>query len=130
MSQDNDAARTRALGVIALVLAIVGIGASIASLVDYFGTSPTFCTEGGCATVRASAWARPLGIPLPIIGIAYFAVMIALAILPRPRLRRVFAALGGAAALGLIAIQAFVIEAWCKLCLVADPAAIALAAVV
>ena len=33
----------------------------------------------GCATVRASAWSHPLGIPMPAIGIAFFAAMIVLA---------------------------------------------------
>jgi hypothetical protein len=41
-----------------------------------------------------------------------------------PRLRRVLAITGAAWAVLLIILQAFVIDAWCKLCLVADPAAI------
>jgi uncharacterized membrane protein/predicted DsbA family dithiol-disulfide isomerase len=116
--------RTRSLAIVALVLALVGLGASIASLVDYFSPAPTFCSESGCELVRTSAWARPLGIPLPIIGIVYFAAMSVLAFLPRKRLRIALAAAGGAAGIGLIAIQAFSIGAWCKLCLVADPAAV------
>lgn len=117
--------RSRALGVVALVLALVGLGASIASLVDYLGPAPTFCAEGGCATVRSSAWAAPLGIPLPILGIAYFVAMAVLSFVPRQRLRIALAALGGGGGIALILIQALVIGAWCKLCLVADPAAIA-----
>lgn len=117
--------RSRALGVVALVLALVGFGASVASAIDYLSPAPTFCSESGCELVRASAWARPLGIPLPLLGIAYFAVMSVLAFLPRPRLRIALAAVGGAIGIGLILIQAISIGAWCKLCLVADPAAIA-----
>jgi uncharacterized membrane protein/protein-disulfide isomerase len=117
--------RSRALAVIALVLALIGLGASVASLIDYFGPAPTFCSESGCATVRSSVWARPLGIPLPILGIAYFAAMSVLAFLPRKRTRIALAAVGAAIGIALILIQAIEIGAWCKLCLVADPAAIA-----
>jgi uncharacterized membrane protein/predicted DsbA family dithiol-disulfide isomerase len=119
---------TRLLTAIALLAAIVGLGASIASLVDYLGTQPTFCAETGCATVRQSAWSHPLGIPLPVIGIAHFTTMIVLSFIERGRmLRLVLAIVGGLAAIGLIALQAVSIGAWCKLCLVADPSAIVLA---
>jgi uncharacterized membrane protein/thiol-disulfide isomerase/thioredoxin len=112
----------------ALALSLLGFGTSVASAIDY--AAPTFCSESGCATVRASVWAHPLGIPMPAFGIAFFAVMIALAFVERPRLRRTLALAGGAGAVALIAIQALVIGAWCKLCMIADPIAIALALVV
>ena len=114
----------RARSLIALLAAIAGLGASLASLYDYLGPAPAFCAEGGCATVRASAWAHPLGIPMPVLGIAFFGVMIALCFLDRPRVRVALAATGAAWAVALIALQAFVIHAWCKLCMIADPAAI------
>lgn len=114
----------RVLTMVALIGGIVGLGASVASLVDYYGTQPTFCAETGCATVRQSAWSHPLGIPLPIIGIAYFTLMIVLSFVEACRIRIALAVIGALAAIGLIALQAFTIDAWCKLCLVADPAAI------
>ncbi len=116
--------RSRVLGVAALVLALVGFGASAASLYDYLTPAPTFCAASGCETVRNSAWAAPLGIPLPILGIAYFAAMSVLAFLPRRRVRIALAAIGGGVGAALIAVQAFDIGAWCQLCLIADPAAI------
>ena len=122
--------RSRVLAFFALLLTLVGLGASIASLFDYLAPVPTFCAEDGCATVRQSAWAAPLGIPLPAIGIAYFTLMSVLAFLPRKRLRLALAVLGGVVGVSLILMQAFAIGAWCKLCLVADPAAIAHALVV
>jgi len=115
---------------LALAVTLVGLGASIASLVDYLGAAPTFCAESGCATIRASAWAHPLGIPMPIFGIAFFAAMTALAFVSRPRLRLALAIGGGLWALALVGLQAFVLDAWCKLCMIADPAAIALAGLV
>jgi uncharacterized membrane protein/predicted DsbA family dithiol-disulfide isomerase len=110
--------------VVAVGAATVGLAASIASLYDYLGPEPAFCAESGCATVRASAWAAPLGIPMPVLGIAFFIAALALAFIEAPRLRKVLAIGGGAWALLLISLQAFVIGAWCKLCMIADPAAI------
>jgi len=114
----------------AAVLAGIGLAASIASLVDYLAPAPAFCADTGCATVRASAWAHPLGIPMPALGIAYFAAMLALCFVAQPRARKTLAIAGAAGALALIAIQAFAVGAWCKLCLVADTTAIVGAAVV
>ncbi len=120
----------RRLSLAALAIALVGLGASLASLVDDLGPVPTFCAESGCATVRASAWAHPLGIPMPLFGIAFYGLAVALCFVARPRLRRATALAGATFALGLIGLQAFAIGAWCKLCMVADPAALAYATVV
>jgi protein-disulfide isomerase len=116
--------RSRALAFFAVVLALIGLGASVASLFDYLAPAPQFCAEAGCATVRASAWSHPLGVPLPAIGIAYFLAMTVLGFWSRRRTRLVLAGVGAAAGIGLILLQALAIGAWCKLCLIADPAAI------
>jgi uncharacterized membrane protein len=122
--------RKPGLSIAALGLSVVGFAASVASAVDYLAPEPAFCAETGCATVRASWWSHPFGLPMPVLGVAFFATMVVLAFVERPRLRRALAIAGGAWAIGLIALQAFVIGAWCKLCLVVDPTAIALAGVV
>ncbi len=112
---------------LAIGLAIVGLAASIASFVDYFAQSPTFCAETGCATVRESAWAHPLGIPMPVLGIGFFATQLVLMFVAtrRARAAQVMLAVAGAAwAAFLIGLQAFSIGAWCKLCMIADPAAV------
>src|SRR6185503_1446967 len=118
------------LTIVALVAALVGLGASIASAIDDLGPQITFCAETGCQTVKQSSWAKPLGIPMSVMGVLYFATMLALTFIERRRLRLVLAIAGGAWAIWLVTLQAFVIGAWCKLCLVADPAAIVLAATV
>jgi protein-disulfide isomerase len=116
------------LSVTALGIAVIGLAASAASLIDYLGTSPTFCAETGCATVRESAWSHPLGVPMPVLGIAFFAVALALGFVDpargAPRLRRALAIAGAVGAAALIGVQAFAIGAWCQLCLVADLAAL------
>lgn len=116
--------RQRALTLGAIAAAIAGLGASITSLVDDLGGAPTFCAETGCEIVRSSAWARPLGIPMSVLGVGFFSAALVLAFVQAPRLRRWMAVAGGAWAVWLIGLQAFAIGAWCKLCLVADPAAI------
>jgi protein-disulfide isomerase/uncharacterized membrane protein len=108
--------QTRALTLGAIAAAVLGLGASITSLVDDLGGAPTFCAETG--------WACPLGIPMSVLGVGFFTAALALAFVPAPRLRRWLALAGGAWALWLIALQAFAIGAWCKLCLVADPSAL------
>jgi len=109
----------------AVIAAVVGFAASLTALIDDLGGGPTFCAESGCEIVRASAWARPLGIPMSVLGVGFFAAMLVLAFANAPRLRRWLALAGGAWAVWLIGLQAFAIGAWCKLCLVADPSAIA-----
>jgi protein-disulfide isomerase len=112
---------------LALGLAAVGLGASIASLVDFLAAIPAFCAVAGCATVRASGWAYPLGVPMPVLGVAFFAAAIGLAFVDSPRarwLRRALAIGGAAWAIFLIGLQAFTLHAWCELCLIADCAAI------
>jgi uncharacterized membrane protein/predicted DsbA family dithiol-disulfide isomerase len=106
------------------VTAAVGFAASLAGLVDSLGAAPTFCAASGCETVRESAWAHPLGVPMPALGVAFFAAMLALTAISRPRVRLAGALAGAVFALLLICVQAFVIGAWCKLCLVADFAAL------
>jgi protein-disulfide isomerase len=118
------------LAVAALGISVIGLAASVASLIDYLGASPTFCAETGCATVRESAWAHPLGIPMPVLGIAFFCAALALGFVDVPRLRRALAITGAVWAAALIAVQVFAIGAWCKLCLIADPAALGYAVVV
>jgi protein-disulfide isomerase len=111
----------------ALALSCLGLGASLASLVDYLAPVPTFCAASGCETVRASAWAYPLGIPMPVFGVVFFVAMIALAVIARPKLRLALALFGAAFALMLVGVQAFELHAWCKLCMISDSSATLLA---
>ncbi|HEY0253461.1 MAG TPA: vitamin K epoxide reductase family protein [Kofleriaceae bacterium] len=118
------------LGLVAFVLALIGFGASIASALDYFAAQPTFCAESGCETVRQSAWSHPLGIPMPLVRLAFYGLMIALCFVEKPRVRMLAAVAGAAWAIFLITLQATVIGAWCKLCMIADPTAIVQAIVI
>ncbi len=115
------------LSILALAAALVGLGASVASAIDDLGPALTFCAETGCQTVKQSWWAAPFGVPMSVVGVLYFATMAGLSFVSMPRLRVALAIAGGVWAVFLIILQAFVIEAWCKLCMIADPSAIVLA---
>ncbi|HTM19810.1 MAG TPA: vitamin K epoxide reductase family protein [Kofleriaceae bacterium] len=110
--------------------AAVGLGISVVLARSYLGDGPSLCGEGGgCDVVRESPWAWPLGIPMPILGAIYFAAILVLSGLRgRARLLLPAAALaGGAAAVGFLYLQAEVVGAWCRYCLVADSAALLIA---
>ncbi|HEU5055435.1 MAG TPA: thioredoxin domain-containing protein [Kofleriaceae bacterium] len=114
-------------------LAVAGLALSAALLVDALRPAPAFCAAGGCAEVRASAWARPLGVPMPAVGLVFFALAALLACAGGARVeraRRIAAMVGGAGALGLLAVQGLAIGAWCRLCVATDLIALAHAAAV
>ena len=85
---------------------------------------PALGPFGGCSKVEASAWSSIGPIPVAAIGVVGSALLLVATIL-HARTRRedvlavwLFAALAGAAIeIGLIAIQAFLISAWCVWCL-------------
>lgn len=117
----------RVVTVGAIAATVVGLAASLASAVDDLGPRATFCSESGCDQVRHSWWAHPVGVPMWLVGVGFFAVMVSLAFAERYQLvRRVLAVAGGAWGVGLVVIQGVSIGAWCTLCLVADPSAIVL----
>lgn len=82
------------------------------------------CTGGGgCERVQESSYAEVLGIPVALLGLVAYAIVLALVawdddIARTATLAIALSALGFAAY--LVALQAFVIEAWCVWCLVND----------
>jgi uncharacterized membrane protein len=86
------------------------------------------CGSGGCSMVQNSPWAVLFGIPVPVIGLAGYAALLATAMAGlQPRLahsRTVAVVLVGGAAIGLsfsaylTYLEAFVIHAWCRWCIV------------
>jgi protein-disulfide isomerase len=107
------------------LVAAVGLAGSGLLLVDYTGAASLCGPGGGCDVVKASAWARPLGVPLPVFGVAFFALLLLLT--ARPRFLRPVALVGGAVGVVLLALQLFVLHAVCTYCAVVDGAAIAAA---
>jgi uncharacterized membrane protein len=110
---------------------VVGLAASAASLADQAFDAPTYCSfDAGCEHVTASAYGRPLGIPLPVAGLVGFGAVLGLTVVGRGwagTVAKWLAVLGGLVGVALIVIQVAVLGQVCKLCLVSDCAGIALA---
>ena len=109
---------------------LVALTASAALAVDYMNPTGAFCASGsGCDTVRQSTYARLFGLlPVPTIGLLGFAGLLLVSVLPNLRLRAAMLAplliAAASIALLLIGLQAFVIGAFCWLCMVTDLATI------
>jgi protein-disulfide isomerase len=136
MHSSMAAARWRAT---ALVASIVGAAASAYLLVEYVTGQPGVCLTGsGCDLVRASAFAYPLGIPTPLIGLAFYLVagwMVLRTLGTRPiagitagSALLTLAVVGATASMILSALEAFVIRAFCSWCLVQAGASLVLLA--
>src|SRR5688572_16274481 len=102
----------------------VGLGASLLLLYEYMQPAPSFCAEGsGCDAVRASEYAKLLGVSTPVYGVLGFGTLVVLSFLRTQAARRLL--LGGAAAGALasavfIYLQARVFHAFCVYCLITD----------
>lgn len=107
--------------------AIVAMGFSVALVVDATRAAPAFCVTGsGCDLVRKSGYGSLGGIPVPYVGLLAYAVVFVLT-MSREKARKIGASAaiaGGAVAIALLALQAFVIHAFCTLCLGVDLSAI------
>jgi protein-disulfide isomerase len=125
MSTFTTAARWRA---VAMFSAIFGAGVSTYLLVEYTTGQAGICLTGsGCDVVRNSAFAFPLGIPMPAFGLAYDLVAAGLVfgtLANRPffgispvRALLGLACIGAAVSVALTGVEAFVIGAFCSWCL-------------
>ena len=66
--------RERSSARLAIVGALLGAFASAYLLVDYVFGSGICLTGSGCDVVRASAFAYPLGIPMPLLGLGFYLI--------------------------------------------------------
>ncbi len=110
------------------ISAAAGLGVSLLLLWEATHDGAQFCGPGGgCDVVQDSGWAKPLGIPMPVFGVLFFAV--ALLLVHLKGMRKHLAMLGAAGAvggIGLLVIQGVSIGTFCEYCLVADFAGIGL----
>jgi uncharacterized membrane protein len=125
-----------------LALAFAGLGVAVYLTIEHFTASATLaCPNTGtinCQKVTSSAQAKFVGVPVAVLGTAYFLGMLPL-VLPaawrsgdrRLRLARLGAgALGVVFALYLIYAELFVINAICLWCTVVHVLAFALFTVI
>ncbi len=111
---------------------LLALAASAALLSDYTAGAPSFCSAAsGCGAIRQSPLSHvSLGdsfLPLPALGVAGFAALYVSSLLAR-RAAQVLAGVGGAVALYLLYVQAFVLQTFCWLCVTTDVSALVAAA--
>jgi protein-disulfide isomerase len=130
----DPASRWRA---VALVAAVIGAGTAAYLLVEYTTGQPGLCLTGsGCDDVRASAFAYPLGVPMPLYGLAFYLAATWLAVrtldpMPMagipPRTALLALALAGVAVSAVLTgLESFVIGAFCTWCLASAAASVIL----
>ncbi|MCC6999933.1 MAG: vitamin K epoxide reductase family protein [Deltaproteobacteria bacterium] len=124
------AARLREIAI--RLCALVGLTVSAMLLANVLGHVALFCgPEGGCSAVQHSEWAKPFGLPMPYLGLAFFGVTLVLTLRPHARAGRwltLWASGGALTSLILLGLQLFVIGEVCPLCVVVDLTGVALGA--
>jgi uncharacterized membrane protein/protein-disulfide isomerase len=112
-------------------LALVAIGVTGAMVVDHFAITAPFCGGNhGCDSVTSTAFGKPLGIPLSILGLAAFTGYLGLSLMSGQRARVILgwaSIVAGAVGIGLILVQKVKLEQYCQMCLVIDSAGILMA---
>lgn len=106
-------------------LAIIGfIDATILTIEHYANLNLPCYVTGGCERVLTSKYSEIAGIPISLAGTLFYGVVLFLAMfalvnktqLPR-KILLLWGSVGFVTSLGLTAIQAFIIKAWCLYCL-------------
>lgn len=108
-----------------LVLAVIGVGISIYLTYEHFTGAKSFACPANaainCEKVTTSRWSEFLGMPVAVLGLAYFVGMTVLC-LPMftnrwvNHLRVLGAVVGILMALWLIYVELFLVEAICLWC--------------
>ncbi|MCC6555722.1 MAG: thioredoxin domain-containing protein [Polyangiaceae bacterium] len=122
--------RPRHLVLLFRLALLIAVAASAVLVVDYRNAGdPAFCgVTSGCFAVRMSKYSSLFGLPLPNIGLMAFGGLLALTLTTRSA--STYALAGAAAALGglgggaMLAVQHYVIKAFCPWCVAVDAAAI------
>jgi uncharacterized membrane protein len=119
-------ARLGAAAVTAFAFALLGLAVSVYLTIEHFTSSVTLaCPETAtinCAKVTTSAWSHIGGIPVAVLGLAYFTVMAVLTSPPAMRARRLdrlrvaAAGAGVAMVLYLLWVELFRVDAICLWC--------------
>lgn len=107
------------------LLSIGGLYDAILLTVEHYTRKGLPCSfTGGCERVLTSKYSEILGQPISWLGVVFYGVVLFLvvhAIFNRQRLPKTFllgwGLIGFLSSLGLTAIQAFIIKAWCQYCL-------------
>ncbi len=104
---------------------LTGLGAILSAylLITRAAHAPTYCPLGsGCDVVQSSRYAAVFGIPVALLGLAYYAGLLVLALRRAPEERRwamamPLAGAGMGASATFTAVQEIAIHATCSLCI-------------
>jgi len=111
---------------IIVLLALVGFATSIyLTVTKYLGVAVPCDLTQGCETVLSSKYSVIFGIPLSVLGIAFFSSVIVSALLANHYAvwRKILTFVLGAGSLGslvFLSLQFFVIKQVCQYCLLVD----------
>ncbi|GAA3253076.1 vitamin K epoxide reductase family protein [Dactylosporangium siamense] len=124
---------------VSLVLSVVGLAVSVYLTIEHYTSSTTLaCPDTGalnCLKVTTSEQSTLFGVPVAVLGLLYFAAMVALAPLWRtPRrdvrlARLAFAAVGVLFVAWLVFAELFILDAICLWCTAVHVLAVGLFAV-
>ena len=115
-----------AIGALALAGAAIAAYLTWTKLADVDIACPT----GGCEVVQRSSYAELAGVPISLLGLlAFVAILGSAAVrgLPAAGAGAAVALAGAAFSVYLVAVQAFVLDAFCVWCLVSDALMVVLA---
>jgi uncharacterized membrane protein len=118
--------------VVLRALTLVALAATAALVIEYRTMDSAFCgAESGCAELRHTelAYLWGIGVTLPELGAAGLLLVYVLSLTRARIFAAIFAVLGGVAAVGLVALQAFVWHRYCWLCLTVDASSVLAAGV-
>lgn len=109
-----------------LAIAVVGLIVSGYLLALYTTGTPIPCgLHGACEVVRNSSYASFFGIPTPAFGVIFYLILVVLAEMWQPKAGAryrwalwITATIGVSVSVFLTYIEAFVIHAWCRWCVV------------
>ena len=120
------AARPGRAAVVALVFALLGLAISVYLTVEHYTANTVLaCPESAainCTKVTTSRWSVIAGVPVAVLGLAYFVVMTGLCLPPAWRrawlgpLRLVAATAGVAMVVYLVYVELFDVDAICLWC--------------
>jgi predicted DsbA family dithiol-disulfide isomerase len=102
---------------------LLALAATAALAIEYRSIDSAFCgAESGCAALRRTplAYLWGIGMTLPEVGLLGLTSIYALTLTKQRRLAAGLAVAAGLAGLGFIVAQAFVLHAFCWLCLTVD----------
>jgi uncharacterized membrane protein len=114
----------RAVRAALALVALTGLALAAYLTWVHYDENLLVCTAGGgCETVQQSSYAELAGVPVAVLGVVFYASVLALVAWDAPVARTTCAgiAVGGLAfAAYLVALQLFVIDALCAWCLLND----------